>query len=186
MTPDIQTYPYPSGGAIRQLRPSDAGRFRDHLLRLDAVSRRDRFNGVTTAAFIEAYAERCFSQGTTVVGFVEADGTVHGAAELHERPELDDTGEIAFSVEAHLQHRGIGRRLFRRLLGHAHALGYTRLLVTTHPQNEAMKRLARSFSAKLTFADGETVGLIELDADGAAGDFPFVATPRERVVHYAD
>lgn len=185
MKPDIQTYPYPTGGAIRQLRPSDARHFRDHLLRLDAVSRRDRFNGAAANAFVESYAERCFREGTTVVGYVEPDGTVHGAAELHERPKLEDTGEIAFSVEAHLQHRGIGRRLFRRLLGHAHALGYTRLLVTTHPQNEAMKRLARSFSAKLTFADGETVGLIELD-DGAVGDFPFVAAPRERVVHYAD
>lgn len=186
MTPQFPNEPCPSGGAIRQLRPSDAGHFRDHLLRLDGVSRRDRFNGAAANAFIEGYAERCFSQGTTVVGFVEADGTVHGAAELHERPELEDTGEIAFSVEAHLQHRGIGRLLFRRLLGHAHALGYTRLLVTTHPQNEAMKRLARSFSAKLSFADGETVGLIELDSDTLDGDFPYVAAPRERVAYYAD
>ncbi len=156
----------PAAGLIRQLRPSDLPHFRDHLLRLDIESRRDRFNGPAADAFLRAYAERCFSDGTTVVGFVEPDGTVHGAAELHERPELEDAAEIAFSVERHLQHQGIGRRLFQRLLGHARALGYTRLLVTTHPANEAMKRLARHFEARLSFADGETVGLIELGDPG--------------------
>jgi phasin family protein len=96
---------------------------------------------------------------------------VLGAAELHERPELADTGEIAFSVEPEHQRRGIGRRLFERLILHAHALDYTRLLVTTHPHNEAMKRLARGFQARLTFADGSTMGEIELqrptDLDGS-------------------
>ncbi len=171
MTVTGKTQPFPQPGTIRQLRPSDLPRFREHLLRLDAESRRDRFNGPAADAFLTAYAERSFRDGTTVVGFVEADGSVRGAAELHERPELADTGEIAFSVERHLQHRGIGRRLFQRLLGHAHALGYSRLLVTTHPQNEAMKRLARSFSARLSFVDGDTEGLIELDALPEAGPF---------------
>ncbi|MGO4837889.1 N-acetyltransferase family protein, partial [Rhizobiaceae sp. 2RAB30] len=109
-----------------------------------------------------SYATRSFHDGTTVIGYVEGD-KVLGAAELHERPELvPPTGEIAFSVERELQHRGIGGRLFARLIAHAHALGYTKLLVTTHPQNEAMKALARRFDAKLSFDAGETVGVIEL------------------------
>lgn len=149
-------------GIIRQLRPSELGQFRAHLLRLDVESRHDRFNGYTDDAFIEAYAERCFRDGTTVVAYVEGD-EVFGAAELHERSDIDQpTGEIAFSVERHVQHRGIGRRLFERLLLHARALGYTRLRVTTHPQNEAMKRLARKYAASLRFEDGETVGIIDL------------------------
>ncbi|MCO5060299.1 MAG: GNAT family N-acetyltransferase [Rhizobiaceae bacterium] len=149
-------------GTIRQLRPSDERRFREHLLRLDAESRRDRFNGPTNDHFVNAYADRCFHDGTTVVGYVE-DDMVLGAAELHERPELDPpTAEIAFSVERTLQHKGIGSHLFERLIAHAHALGYSQLRVTTHPQNEAMKALARKFDARLTFDDGETVGLIEL------------------------
>lgn len=152
-------------GAIRQLRPSDEARFREHLLRLDPDSRRDRFNGPTNDDFVNRYADRCFHDGTTVVGYVE-DEMVLGAAELHERADLDEpTAEIAFSVERQLQHKGIGSRLFERLIAHAHALGYSRLRVTTHPQNEAMKSLARKFKARLTFADGETVGLIELDPE---------------------
>jgi RimJ/RimL family protein N-acetyltransferase len=149
-------------GQIRQLRPSDLANFRDHLLRLDAESRRDRFNGVTDDIFVASYAARCFSEGATVIGYVE-NGEVRGAAELHERADLDPpTAEIAFSVEDQLQHKGIGSQLFRRLIGHALALGYEGLRVTTHPNNQAMKALARKFDARLTFEDGETVGSIDM------------------------
>jgi len=151
-----------SQGVIRQLRPSEETLFRNHLLRLDTASRRDRFNGVTDDQFVSAYSSRCFHDGTTVVGYV-VDGQVRGAAELHERPELvEPTGEIAFSVEQEYQHRGIGGQLFARLIDSARGFGYERLLVTTHSQNDAMKALARRFDAKLSFAAGEAVGLIEL------------------------
>ena len=39
-------------GMIRQLRPSELPLFRNHLLRLDAASRRDRFNGITDDQFV--------------------------------------------------------------------------------------------------------------------------------------
>jgi len=159
---DLRTSTEMPLGAIRQLRPSDLPKFREHLLRLDTESRRDRFNGPSNDAFVAAYAERAFRAGTTVIGYVEGD-EVMGAAELHEiEGEGEPTGEIAFSVEQVLQHRGIGSKLFQRLIWHAHALGYTQLRVTTHPQNQAMKRLASRFDARLRFEGGETVGLIEL------------------------
>jgi len=153
----------PLTGVIRMLRHSELPQFRAHLLRLDARSRRDRFNGPTSDAFIAAYSKRSFHNGAVVIGYVE-DGEVLGAAELHESPaEAVPTGEIAFSVERGLQHRGLGGLLFERLIESAKAFGYERLLVTTHPQNEAMKRLARRFNASLRFEDGETVGVIELE-----------------------
>lgn len=165
-------------GLIRQLRPSDLPKFQDHLLRLDRTSRRDRFNGGTDDAFVASYADRSFRGGATVIGYVEED-QVLGAAELHERPEIQvPTGEIAFSVEHHRQGAGIGSRLFERLLMHAHALGYARLLVTTHPNNEAMKRLARKFDAELSFDAGEAMGVIELSgAPGRFGWTPETRTP---------
>lgn len=148
---------------IRLLRHSERPQFRDHLLRLDAASRRDRFNGSNSDASLISYADRCFSSGAVVIGYVE-NGQVLGAAELHERAEdAVPTGEIAFSVERHLQRRGLGRQLFSRLIESARAFGYERLIVTTHPGNEPMKQLARSFDARLKFHQGETVGLIELD-----------------------
>jgi len=150
-------------GTIRQLRASDRSEFGDHLLRLDAAGRRDRFNGGLSDGFVAAYAGRCFVDGTIVIGYVEG-GKVHGAAELHDCPDIDEpTGEIAFSVEPAFQGRGIGTELFERLLAHARATGYTRLRVTTHPENARMRRLAAKFKARLNFQAGETVGIIELD-----------------------
>jgi RimJ/RimL family protein N-acetyltransferase len=137
--------------------------FREHLLRLDRESRTDRFNGGTNEDFLTAYANRSFADGTSVIGVVE-DGRVIAAAELHERPDEDEpTGEIAFSVEKPWQHRGLGGLLFQRLIQAAQGLGYSRLRVTTHPQNAAMKALARRYGAKLSFDAGETVGVIELE-----------------------
>lgn len=171
-----QIGPIPLKGTIRQLRPSDLPRFRDHLLRLDTASRRDRFNGAAGDAFVAAYADRSFAEGTTVIGYVEGD-EVLGAAELHEKAEeAEPTAEIAFSVERHLQHRGIGGRLFARLVQQARGLGYTRLFVTTHADNRAMKALARRFNAALTFTEGETAGLILLEP--AAEDEFALPVPR--------
>lgn len=166
----------PLVGTIRQLRPSDLPRFAEHLTRLDEQSRRDRFNGMTDDDFLRAYADRCFHEGVTVIGYVEGD-EVLGAAELHERPdENEPTAEIAFSVERELQHRGIGGRLFRRIIAHAKGLAYKRLRVTTHANNAAMKALARRFNARLSFEHGEANGIIELDADGAGE--PALGFPR--------
>lgn len=150
-------------GLIRRLRPSELRLFREHLLRLDHESRHDRFNSTISDEFVADYADRCFATGATVLGYVET-GKVLAAAELHEQPQFDEpTGEIAFSVERKLQRRGVGTELFRRLLAHALSLGYTQLSVTTHPQNEGMKALARKFNARLSFRDGETVGWIALE-----------------------
>jgi RimJ/RimL family protein N-acetyltransferase len=156
------SFPGDLPGLFRQLRPSELPRFRDHLLRLDPVSRRDRFNGAIDDDFIVAYANRCFAQGTTVIVYVEGERVI-GAAELHERADLArPTGEIAFSVEREWQRRGIGTALFERLIAAARGLGYEMLRITTHPQNAAARAIARKFGAHLHFEDGDTVGLITL------------------------
>jgi RimJ/RimL family protein N-acetyltransferase len=159
-----QQDPFPFGpqGVIRQLRPSELPCFREHLLRLDTKSRRDRFNGAIDDDFLIAYAERCFRDGATVIGYVEGD-RLPGAAELHERADLiGPTGEIAFSVERAWQGRGIGSALFERLIANAYWLGYAKLRVTTHPQNGVARAMARKFGAHLHFEDGDTVGEISL------------------------
>jgi RimJ/RimL family protein N-acetyltransferase len=159
----------PVSRLIRRLRPSDLPKFRDHLLRLDPVSRHDRFNGAVGEPFITAYAQRSFARGTTVVGYIDA-GSIRGAAEIHERPEESEpTAEIAFSVESEFQGRGIGALMFERLLAHARGMGYLRLRVTTHPENGRMRRLARKFNASLSFQAGETVAIISLEPLPAIG-----------------
>jgi GNAT superfamily N-acetyltransferase len=134
---------------------------RDHLLRLDSNSRRDRFHGYMDDSFIERYAEKCANDGTTISAFFE-NGVVRGAAELHPPDSPDSLPEIAFSVEASVRRRGVGSILFRKLITEARAKGYKSLRITTGAQNEAMRALAGKFGAQLVFRHGESTGTIDL------------------------
>jgi len=135
---------------------------RDHLLRLDRVSRHDRFHGYMDDSFIERYAEKCANDGTIIIAYFE-DGVVRGAAELHP-PEQSHylLPEIAFSVETSVRRRGVGSFLFRQLIAEARAKGYRSLRITTGAQNEAMRALAKKFGANLTFRHGESTGTVDL------------------------
>lgn len=157
---------------IRILQHDELPLLRDHLLRLDSVSRRDRFHGAVDDTFIANYIARCFGPKTIAIAFVEND-EVHGVAELHEPVSNDDLPELAFSVEESFRRRGVGSILFKTLLGEARRVGYQRLRVTTGAQNEAMRALARKFGAHLAFDHGEFAGTIDLTAPSitvAAGD----------------
>jgi GNAT superfamily N-acetyltransferase len=135
---------------------------RDHLLRLDRNSRRDRFHGFMDDSFIERYAEKSADDGTVIIAYIE-DGVVRGAAELHPPEQSPDARpEIAFSVETSLRRRGIGSILFQKLIAEARAKGYRSLRITTGTQNDAMRALARKFGANLTFRHGESTGCIDL------------------------
>src|SRR3954454_20182826 len=86
--------------SVRTLsQQEDLPLLREHLLRLDRLSRHDRFHGFMDDSFIERYAEKCASDGTVVIAYFE-QGVVRGAAELHP-PEFSPEAlpEIAFSVE---------------------------------------------------------------------------------------
>ena len=133
---------------------------RDHLLRLDAESRHDRFNGFLDDSFIERYAARCAEDGTVIVAYI-VDGVVRGAAELHP-PEDDSLPEVAFSVEASARRQNVGTILFSRLIAEARWKGYKRLRITTGAENHAMRALARKFGAHLQFRHGESTGTIDL------------------------
>ncbi|WP_027530791.1 GNAT family N-acetyltransferase [Bradyrhizobium sp. WSM3983] len=133
---------------------------RDHLLRLDAASRHDRFNGFLDDSFIERYAARCAEDGTVIVAYI-VDGVVRGAAELHP-PEGDSLPEVAFSVEASARRQNVGTVLFSRLIAEARWKGYKSLRITTGAENHAMRALARKFGAYLQFRHGESTGTIDL------------------------
>src|SRR3954449_6209708 len=152
----------PANGSIRTLTAREMPLLREHLLRLDPESRRDRFNGATDESFIESYAERCLADGTVVIAYVE-EGKLLGAAELHQADTSPDgVPEIAFSVERAARRKGVGTVLFRRLITEAEGRGYDSLRITTGYSNEAMRALAHKFGAHLTFRQGESTGSIDL------------------------
>jgi GNAT superfamily N-acetyltransferase len=152
-----------ANGIVRTLsRQEELPLLRDHLLRLDYQSRHDRFHGFMDDGFVERYAEKCASDGTVIIAYLE-DGVVRAAAELHQ-PEAspDSLPEIAFSVEASLRRQGVGSLLFRKLIEEARAKGYRFLRITTGAQNDAMRALANKFGAHLTFRYGESTGTIDV------------------------
>jgi GNAT superfamily N-acetyltransferase len=168
-------------GTVRILRQQEElPLLRDHLLRLDRLSRHDRFNGFMDADFIERYAGKCADDGTVIIAYIE-DGVVRGAAELHPPDQSPDAlPEIAFSVEACVRRQGVGSILFRKLIAEARSKGYHSLRITTGAQNQAMRALANKFGAHLTFRHGESTGSIDLKPQPRAESTRFaIATPAD-------
>ena len=165
----------PGNGVVRKLTRHEMPMLREHLLRLDPESRRDRFNGFADEGFIERYAAKCCTDGTVIIAFIE-DGVVSAAAELH--PPDSEPGslpEIAFSVERHVRRKGLGSILFKKLIAEARLKGYESLRITTGAQNEAMRGLANKFGAHLTFRHGESTGSIDLRKRPTTAPQPLVA-----------
>jgi GNAT superfamily N-acetyltransferase len=180
VTYEATTPSRPAKGSVRTLcQQEELPLLRDHLLRLDRDSRRDRFHGFMDDSFIERYAEKCADDGTVIIAYVE-DGVVRGAAELHPPDQSPDAEpEIAFSVEACVRRQGVGSILFRELIEEAHLKGYRSLRITTGAQNHAMRALAHKFGAHLSFRHGESTGSIDLKQQ------PQAVQPREAMPLFA-
>ena len=172
----------PARGHVRVLAARELPLFRDHLLRLDRESRRDRFNGSLDDEWVARYAEKSVNTGTVILVYFE-DGIVRGAAELHQADlSPDSLPEIAFSVEALVRRKGVGSILFTKLIAKARSMGYAKLRITTGAQNDAMRALANKFGAHLSFRHGESTGIIDLRDPAGAG---VVAQPKTSALDVA-
>jgi RimJ/RimL family protein N-acetyltransferase len=149
------------GGVARRLWPSDFEAFRDHLLRLDVQTRRDRFSGAVGESFLNRYAERAFAEDSIIFGYVVGE-EIRGVAELCQFPRPHgDEGEGAFTVEAPYRLRGVGTTLFRRLVLAARNRGIRKLHVRCLPHNRAMQALARKHGARVAYDGDELLGRVE-------------------------
>src|SRR6516162_7013567 len=61
--------PVISGGAVRKLWAGETELYRQHLLRLDAESRRNRFGGAVSDEFIRLYSGPSTLNGAVIYGF---------------------------------------------------------------------------------------------------------------------
>jgi GNAT superfamily N-acetyltransferase len=151
---------------IRRLWDADRELFRAHLLRLDPESRHDRFNGGASDEFLNRYADRCFAPGDMIFGaFI--DDELRGAGEL--RPIATDDAkppyfaapgraEAAFSTEREYRRRGLGLRLFERLMRAASGHRIGEIDFTCSADNKAMQSLARKLSAEMHFRADQVTG----------------------------
>jgi GNAT superfamily N-acetyltransferase len=150
--------PLPHGATIRKLWIAETERYRAHLLRLDAESRRSRFAGAVSDEFVSDYADLAFGIGAVVHGFF-VDGELRGAAELRViGPTLTREAEVALSIEKPWQSHGIGSELLARTLLAARNRGIKFLHMACLAENERMVDLARKFEAELKFDFGSVVG----------------------------
>ncbi|HEY6994008.1 MAG TPA: GNAT family N-acetyltransferase [Xanthobacteraceae bacterium] len=150
--------PLPHGAVIRKLWIGEADAYRDHLLRLDPDSRRNRFAGAVSDEFVRDYAELSFGIDALIHGFF-LDGTLRGAAEL--RPigaPLMREAEAAFSIEKPWQSHGVGSVLLERTLLAARNRGIKFLHMACLADNKRMQQLARKYDAELSFDFSNVVG----------------------------
>jgi GNAT superfamily N-acetyltransferase len=149
------------GGTIRKLWIGESGKYREHLLRLDPESRRNRFGGAVSDEFIEQFVELTLGLDAIIHGFF-IDGVLRGAAEL--RPlgsGFAHEAEAAFSIEKPWQSHGVGSELLKRTLLAARNRGIRLLHMSCLANNQRMQQLARKFDAELTFDFGSVVGEVE-------------------------
>jgi GNAT superfamily N-acetyltransferase len=148
-------------GVIRKLWIDRAGPYRDHLLRLDTDSRRSRFGGAVTDAFITNYIELSLGLDAVIHGFF-VDGVLRGVAELRLLgTTLPEEAEAAFSIEKPWQSHGVGSALLERTLLAARNRGIKLLHMACLANNKRMVDLAKKFDAELSFDFGSVVGEVE-------------------------
>jgi GNAT superfamily N-acetyltransferase len=153
--------PLIDGGSIRKLSISEADLYRDHLLRLDGESRRNRFGGGVSDDFIRRYVDLSVGLDAVIHAFF-VDGTLRGAGELRALGTgVGEEAEAAFSIEKPWQSHGVGTALLQRTLLAARNRGFKLLHMACLAENRRMQQLARKFDAELTFDFGSVVGEVE-------------------------
>ena len=146
------------GGVIRKLWIGETQKYLDHLLRLDPVSRRNRFGGAVADEMIETYAVGAMRSGTFIYGFM-VDRVVRGVGELKILGgALAAEAEVAFSIEQPWQSHGVGSALLERALLTARNRGVKRVHMACLADNARMQQLARKFEAELSVDLGSVVG----------------------------
>jgi GNAT superfamily N-acetyltransferase len=151
---------------LRRLWPADKEAFRHHLLSLDPRSRHLRFGGGMSDEFLARYAESCFGKGDLIYGaFIDSE--LVGAAELRSNQAIWSEqapfgrhihAEAAFSVDPDYRRRGIGEKLFKRILRAATNHGVETIEIVCLPENVGMQKLAKKFEAHFTFEENWLTG----------------------------
>lgn len=153
--------PLIDGGTVRKIWIDRSGPYRDHLLRLDKESRRNRFGGAVSDEFIHNYVELSLGLDAVIHGFF-VDGMLRGVAEL--RPlgrTFSDEAEAAFSIEKDWQSHGVGTVLLERTLLAARNRGVKLMHMACLANNRRMVDLAKKFDAELRFDFGSVIGEVE-------------------------
>ena len=115
----------PEGGVIRKLWIGETAKYREHVLRLDPESRRNRFAGGVSDEFVRNYVDLTTALDAVVHGFfiggIDARRRRIAAAR---RAKFPHQAEAAISVEKPWQSHGVGSALLQRTLLAARNRGF--------------------------------------------------------------
>lgn len=148
------------GIAIHRVWPLHFADWRAHLKRLEPQSRRQRFFGAVSDAFLDSYVDRAQGDGAIVYGAF-TDGAMRASSELRLiRGRWPLAAEAALSVEADWQDEGIGTALLGRAITAARNRGIVSITMLCQRENARMRHLAEKYEAELSFEEGGVTGLV--------------------------
>lgn len=130
-----------------------------HLSRLDPAARQLRFMAPLGDRGIAALVAR--AAPVALVRFMP-DGVLRGCAEIHPG-DTPGSAEIAVSLEAPWQHRGIGAQLTEAARAEALRRGLSDIRLTCLRRNLPMMRIARRMSATALPLTDWALALFRLD-----------------------
>ena len=147
---------------FRRLARGELSVYRDHLLRLSCADRRARFCGAVGDATVEAHCASVDGRGTLLLGCF-GEGGLKAAAELcFDGPARPGGAELALSVDAAFQGRGIGAALARRALTIARNRAVREVRLLCLADNARMKALIRRVGGRFQVEDGEVAATVAL------------------------
>jgi GNAT superfamily N-acetyltransferase len=168
-----------AGDTIVTIDSASIHRFLEHLLRLDEMTRLQRFCHRASDADVRDYVGRLDLNRARVIGFF-CDGQMRGAAELSpsggaRTPVFDAT----VSVERDWQGRGIRTALMARAIPVARGLGASHIRVDGLAGNERLRRIVAQFDADMLFEDDDCMAWLPVGRMGhpAATVWPTPAVP---------
>ncbi len=153
--------PWRATPQFRKLRPDDGAKLRAHLLRLPPGDRRLRFCGQLSDDAVRAHCAAIdWSQSLFVGCFV--GGRLRGVCELRLFAAAGRRAELALTVEAPYQGRGLGRELLRRGLVLARNRYVSEIAMLCLVENRRMRALARRFDSQLALDADEVSARLRL------------------------
>ena len=147
---------------FRYLHRSEAYQYREHLLRLDAETRQQRFSAATSDNTIRRYCDEIDWGLIRIIGHFH-DGILRGAAEIRYEPRLlPGEAELAFSVEKPFQSGGVGTELMARALVNLRNRGVSRGHIVCLLANRRMQKLAMKYHANVRAYSGDVFMTIDV------------------------
>lgn len=144
----------------RKLWPSEVKRVEEHLLRLTPEDRQMRFCGGVSDSRIREYCAEINWTTTTLLGcFV--GGELRGVACVVVLTEgFNFAAEIAFSVEAAYQNRGIGTMLVKKSISIARNRYVGTAYLFCLRENGKMRHIAGKFEAEFSYIGADIEGKV--------------------------